>query len=151
MPKFRHLTSPDSKFTHITQNVDGHALTALDEIFLDAPENTPRPDVIEMHGHLYNVECTAHDCDWRQTNHDSPICPALAGTELDMGQGTPQHLVKRKDLPHCPECGQLARPGVVWFGERPYRIHEVLALAEEADLILIIGTSGTVSNRPYLL
>lgn len=48
--------------------------------------------------------------------------------------------------PYCDRCGNLLRPGVVWFGEAlPLR---ALAAAEEAaqacDLMLVVGTSGVV-------
>ena len=53
------------------------------------------------------------------------------------------------DLPHCPKCGHLLRPGVVWFGEAlPARtMNEIDAFIEKADkidLILVIGTSSKV-------
>ncbi|SJL06965.1 uncharacterized protein ARMOST_10307 [Armillaria ostoyae] len=103
--------------------------------------NVPYP--IEMHGRLFDVVCTAHDCDFRETNYDSPICPALKGTEL-IEAGGPEPVVRRSDLPRCPKCSQLCRPGVVWFGERPHRIHEIMQLADEADLCIIVGTSAVV-------
>ena len=48
--------------------------------------------------------------------------------------------------PRCAACGNLRRPGVVWFGEMlPV---DVLAAAEDAaqrcDLMLVVGTSGVV-------
>ncbi len=75
---------------------------------------------------------------------DSPICPALKGTELVIEAGGPEPVVRRSDLPRCPKCGQLCRPGIVWFGERPHRIHEIMQLADEADLCIIVGTSAVV-------
>lgn len=105
---------------------------------------TDVPYPIEMHGRLFDVVCTAHDCDFRETNYNSPICPALKGTELVFGAGGPEPMVRRSDLPRCPKCGQLCRPGVVWFGERPHRIYEIMRLADEADLCIIVGTSAVV-------
>ena len=53
------------------------------------------------------------------------------------------------DLPHCPKCGHLLRPGVVWFGEAlPVKtmdeIDAFIEQAEKIDLILVIGTSSKV-------
>jgi NAD-dependent deacetylase len=49
------------------------------------------------------------------------------------------------DRPACPECGEAAlRPDIVWFGEMPYRMDEIFAALEEADLFVSIGTSGAV-------
>ena len=45
----------------------------------------------------------------------------------------------------CPDCGGLARPGVVWFGESidPHALHACNA-AVECDVFLSIGTSSVV-------
>ncbi len=49
-------------------------------------------------------------------------------------------------LPHCPECGGLMRPDVVWFGEMlPARaVEAAFAAAGEAEACLVIGTTGAV-------
>jgi NAD-dependent deacetylase len=48
--------------------------------------------------------------------------------------------------PKCPSCGNLVRPGVVWFGEM--LSEGVMAAAEraafECDVMLVVGTSGAV-------
>lgn len=48
--------------------------------------------------------------------------------------------------PHCADCGNLVRPGVVWFGEALPAA--TLAAAEQAaaqcELMLVVGTSGAV-------
>lgn len=48
--------------------------------------------------------------------------------------------------PRCPGCGNLVRPGVVWFGEELPR--QTLAAAQQAaeqcDLMLVVGTAGAV-------
>jgi len=49
--------------------------------------------------------------------------------------------------PGCLECGNLVRPGVVWFGESlPLRaIDTAQRAAERCALMLVVGTSGAVS------
>lgn len=53
-------------------------------------------------------------------------------------------------LPWCPQCrDSLLRPGVVWFGEAlPQQVlndvDEFFSNPESIDLVLVIGTSGTV-------
>lgn len=51
-------------------------------------------------------------------------------------------------LPRCPHCGSLCRPNIVWFGEYVPRAPMVAAVTSSAscDLMLIVGTSGEVSN-----
>ncbi len=48
--------------------------------------------------------------------------------------------------PRCADCGNLLRPGVVWFGEM--LPEDAMASAEHAartcDLMLVVGTSGAV-------
>jgi NAD-dependent deacetylase len=48
--------------------------------------------------------------------------------------------------PRCGECGNLVRPGVVWFGEMlPLgAIEAAEAAARGCDLMLVVGTSGAV-------
>jgi NAD-dependent deacetylase len=36
------------------------------------------------------------------------------------------------------------RPDIVWFGEMPYRMNEIYAALNRADLFVSIGTSGAV-------
>jgi NAD-dependent deacetylase len=48
--------------------------------------------------------------------------------------------------PRCPDCGNLMRPAVVWFGEMlPVReLAAAEAAAAACDLMLVVGTSGVV-------
>lgn len=57
--------------------------------------------------------------------------------------------------PRCPECGDLVRPDVVWFGE--YLPADVMRQAYEASqrcaVMLVVGTSGVVqpaASLPYV-
>lgn len=108
-----------------TQNVDGLHDRALDEA---APAAGAPGDAIprRLHGDLFGVRCTA--CAWA-TRHEDPI--DTHGIE---------------SLPHCPECGALARPAVVWFGEAlDFRLlDEAMREAERATVCLSIGTSSVV-------
>lgn len=67
-----------------------------------------------------------------------------------------ENLPDRGDLPpHCPACGALLRPDVVWFGE-PLPIDTLensWHASENCDIFLSIGTSGLVhpsASFPYL-
>jgi NAD-dependent deacetylase len=48
--------------------------------------------------------------------------------------------------PRCPACGNLVRPGVVWFGEMlpPGAIEAAEAAARACEVMLVVGTSGAV-------
>ncbi len=48
--------------------------------------------------------------------------------------------------PHCPRCGNMLRPGVVWFGEPlPLAVFDAAQQAARAcGLMLVVGTAGAV-------
>jgi NAD-dependent deacetylase len=77
-------------------------------------------EVVEMHGSLRVAECI--HCGVRV-----PTADALASLPL----------------PSCPECGEVLKPGVVMFGELlpAAAIERAQALAREADLLLVVGST----------
>ncbi|HUU39944.1 MAG TPA: NAD-dependent deacylase [Desulfatiglandales bacterium] len=79
-------------------------------------------NLLEIHGNLWDVKCT--EC-------------GLIITDRSRNMGR---------LPKCAKCGGLLRPNVVWFGESldPDILGKALDAAGNCDLMLIIGTSGTV-------
>lgn len=86
----------------------------------DLHERAGAKRVLHMHGEHLNAWCTACDVRSRWTG------PLIDG-------------------PACPACGESAlRPDVVWFGEIPYRMDDIFAALQEADLFVSIGTSGAV-------
>ena len=107
----------------ITQNVD------------DLHREAGTKNLIELHGNIFRVRCTS--CTYRENLKES---------------GRLEEFLKEKDLPKCPECGSLLRPDVVWFGEPLPRkaLEEAFQLAERADLVLVIGTSGVVYPAAYI-
>ncbi|GGN57565.1 NAD-dependent protein deacylase [Novosphingobium indicum] len=112
-------------------NAAHHALARLDSEWSgnllivtqnvdDLHERAGAKRVLHMHGEHLNAWCTACDVRSRWTG------PLIDG-------------------PACPACGESAlRPDVVWFGEIPYRMEEIFAALQEADLFVSIGTSGAV-------
>jgi NAD-dependent deacetylase sirtuin 5 len=154
----RRAVAPDSTFTLITQNVDGLSKRALDATIDSLPPaeaeaaraqeaDANHPAMLEMHGRLFDVQCTR--CKHSELDFSSPVCTGLAGTEELMDAGVVEPDVTLADLPRCRKCGELARPGVVWFGERPKFLPKIDRLVEEADLCIVVGTSSTVRRFPY--
>ena len=107
----------------ITQNVD------------DLHREAGSRNVLELHGNIFRVRCTS--CSYRENLKES---------------GRLDEFLKERDLPKCPRCGSLLRPDVVWFGEPLPRksLEEAFRLAERADLVLVIGTSGVVYPAAYV-
>lgn len=79
-------------------------------------------NVIELHGNLWRVRCTG--------------CRNV----------TENRIMPLPVLPACPSCGSLLRPHVVWFGETLDRqvLNAAFQAIENCDLMMVIGTSGTV-------
>ncbi|KAL9113837.1 MAG: hypothetical protein Q9227_001971 [Pyrenula ochraceoflavens] len=75
---------------------------------------------------------------------------AVIRKDVDISDAqVPISQLKTEDLPHCPTCNDLLRPGVVWFGEAlPQDVLEdvgnFIDAPERIDLMLVIGTSSKV-------
>ena len=78
-------------------------------------------NVLHMHGELLKVRCEAcaqiHD--WTQNVTVETTCPS------------------------CDSTGQM-RPHVVWFGEMPFDMEEILEQLARCGMFISIGTSGSV-------
>ena len=89
--------------------------------------------VIRFHGSIWELRCWK-ECDagviaWRNTA--VPLDPLP---------------------PRCPYCNELARPGVVWFGESiPTDVLTKSLQATRCDVFLTIGTSAVVHPAASLL
>ncbi len=99
-----------ASFTLVTQNVDGLHRRAGSR------------DVLEFHGSIWTLRCTACGDEVVDTRVPLPIPP------------------------RCERCGGLQRPGVVWFGEGidPRVMDAAAAAASSCDLFLVVGTAGVV-------
>jgi NAD-dependent deacetylase len=100
--------------TIVTQNVDG-----LHEL-------AGSRDVVELHGNIRRVKCL---------DRHHPFTDEL-----------PDDGAEERDPPACPVCGSPLRPDVVWFGEMlpEAAVERAWRLAEACDVLLLVGTSGTV-------
>lgn len=113
--------------------------------------NHPDSNLEAVHGSLFDIRCSSSQCAYAsKDDFTDPVVPALAIPEDHDISSTdfPSRTIARSDLPHCPHCHSLLRPGVVWFGEPlPMRaidrIHKWLD-GGKVDLMLVIGTSATV-------
>ncbi|MCB0385275.1 MAG: NAD-dependent deacylase [Bdellovibrionales bacterium] len=106
-------------FTLVTQNVDG------------LHQRAGSTNVLELHGNINRSYCIS-------CHH------VVDQIELKLlGDGAHP---TREDLPKCPECQDLLRPDVVWFGEM--LPGDILRASDQAarrcDLFLTIGTMGVV-------
>ena len=119
------------RFTLITQNVDG--------LHLRAGNSNPR--TYQIHGNINYMRC-ASAC-----SHD--VFPIPTGVK-PKSKHEPITDGDREAL-RCPHCGSPARPHVLWFDEyydeAYYRYNSSINVAEKADVLLVVGTSGA-TNLP---
>ena len=86
----------------------------------DLHERAGSSRVLHLHGELMKAQSTA----------DPELVYPIEGWELNLGDT-------------CEKGSQL-RPFVVWFGEPVPAMTEAIALAEQAELLLVVGTSLNV-------
>lgn len=100
-------------------------LTLVSQNVDDLHQRAGNTDTIRLHGDI-----TADR--WLEPCTRRPACDPRAAPP-----GSP---------PRCPDCGNLLRPGVVWFGEMlpPAALQAAERAAEGCDVALIVGTSGAV-------
>lgn len=110
------LRDKGGRLTVTTQNID------------NLHERGGAEDVIHLHGSLFKYRCCMCARPWK-----APV-------------EYPGEDVKRLTPPNCPLCENLIRPDIVWFGEPlPQREWaEAERRMMEADLVVIVGTSGVV-------
>jgi len=102
----------------ITQNVD------------DLHERAGSADVTHLHGSLQQPRCFA--------------CAREPGRKLAVPIEPEEG--RALEPPRCHHCGGRLRPGVVWFGESlpQAALTRAFKAAQEAELLLVVGTSGVV-------
>lgn len=121
------LAELESRYTHftlVTQNVDGLHRRAGSR------------NVVEFHGDLFTDICINGCREAQATDRQ-----AAQATDTPEAQGN-----DADDVPRCSQCGDLLRPGVVWFGEAipEQALRDATAAASTCDVMLCIGTSAQV-------
>ncbi len=108
----------------ITQNVD------------DLHQRAGSSDIISLHGAIMRSRCF-DNCRGNPTLIDLSALPRAEA---------------HASPPHCPYCGAWVRPDVVWFGESlpEAALRRAMSLAEQADVMLVVGTSGVVQPAASL-
>ncbi len=98
----------------VTQNIDG----------LHQKAGSSADLVIEVHGTVHDVVCMA--CGWR-----GPMGPVL------------DRLREGEEDPPCEECGGILKSATISFGQAlvPHVIGRAMRAAEEADLLLAVGST----------
>lgn len=122
----------EERFLLVTQNVDGLHLRA----------GNTKERVYEIHGNIDFLRSAERE--------GGPVSRVPKEIDVDWVKDRrvqPEELERLR----CPKTGERGRPHVLWFDEcydeENFRFESSLAAAEEAALILIIGTSAA-TNLP---
>jgi len=89
--------------------------------------------VVRLHGSIWELRCWA-DCPESPSRWPEPAVPMSVLP------------------PRCPACGEIARPGVVWFGEAlEGAVLEAACAATDCEVFLAVGTSAVVQPAASLV
>lgn len=126
---------------NVKPNLGHYALVDVESYFPDFAIVTQNVDnlhqmagskrVLELHGNITRNKC------------------------IECSQPYANDHIDQNEIPHCPKCGGLIRPDVVWFGELlpEMVIREAQELSAAAEIFFSVGTSSTVepaASLPYL-
>jgi NAD-dependent deacetylase len=115
------LAQHAQEFLLVTQNVDD----------LHARAGSSKEKMVQIHGDIFVTRCSRCDFRRRDYEHDH------------------EHAHESEDInvPRCPRCEGLMRPGVVWFGEQLPRneLRRVENYLERGpcDFVIVAGTTAT--------
>jgi NAD-dependent deacetylase len=103
--------------TIVTQNVD------------DLHERAGSTNIIHLHGELTKARGSIGN--GNPLNGISPVYD-IGYNEINIGD-------------KCATTNSQLRPHIVWFGEYPFGVYKAIKAFEEADIVLVIGTSLQIS------
>ena len=111
------LAQRAQEFLLVTQNVDD----------LHTRAGLPKEKMVQIHGDIFVTRCS--QCDFGRSDYEQ--------------EQESRHI----DLPCCPRCDALMRPGVIWFGEQLpsnelQRVENYLARGP-SDGVIVVGTTAT--------
>jgi NAD-dependent deacetylase len=111
------LAQRADEFLLVTQNVDD----------LHERAGLAKAEMVQIHGDIFVTRCS--HCDFRRRDYQH------------------EHESEDIDVPRCPRCEGLMRPGVVWFGEQlPWdELRRVENYLEDGpcDFLIVAGTTAT--------
>jgi NAD-dependent deacetylase len=132
------LARRTDEFLLVTQNVDD----------LHARAGIPADKMVQIHGDIFVTRCSR--CDFSYAGRgSSPEPPDACVVQSTNGRLRSIAATFERDLnvPTCPECQALMRPGVVWFGEQLSqneleRVEDFLD-GGACDVVIVAGTTAT--------
>ena len=134
------LAQHADEFLLITQNVDD----------LHRRAGLANEEMVQIHGDIFVTRCSRCDFQFRRAGRGgSPEPPGARAVQPQSGRLKSIAPTSENDvnLPRCPRCDGLMRPGVVWFGEQLPRneLRRVENYLEDGpcDFVIVAGTTAT--------
>jgi NAD-dependent deacetylase len=126
------------EFLLVTQNVDD----------LHERAGLAKGEMVQIHGDIFITKCSR--CHFSYAGRGgSPKPPGAHAAEPENGRLRSIVATSERDgnLPRCPECDALMRPGVVWFGEplpagETERVENYLQ-RDSCGVVIVAGTTAT--------
>jgi NAD-dependent deacetylase len=132
------LAKHTDEFLLVTQNVDD----------LHARAGIPAEKMVQIHGDIFVTRCSRCELSYPGRG-GSPEPPGACTVQPRNGRlkSIAATFEKDAELPKCPECDALMRPGVVWFGEQLsqnelQRVENFLD-GGACDIVIVAGTTAT--------
>jgi len=133
------LAQHADEFLLITQNVDD----------LHRRAGLANEQMVQIHGDIFVTRCSRCDFQFRRAGRGgSPEPPGARAVQPQSGRLKSIAPTSENDvnLPRCPGCNALMRPGVVWFGEqldsRKVESVENFLRRGSCDLVFVVGTTA---------
>ena len=133
------LAQHADEFLLITQNVDD----------LHRRAGLANEQMVQIHGDIFVTRCSRCDFQFRRAGRGgSPEPPGARAVQPQSGRLKSIDPTSENDvnLPRCPGCDALMRPGVVWFGEqldsRKVESVENFLRRGSCDLVFVVGTTA---------
>jgi len=119
------------EFLLVTQNVDD----------LHARAGIPAEKTVQIHGDIFATRCSR--CDFLDADRGGSPEPPARGRLRSIAPTSKSDV----EVPRCPTCNALMRPGVVWFGEQlpgneVQRVENYLDNGA-CDVVIVAGTTAT--------
>jgi NAD-dependent deacetylase len=137
------LAQRADEFLLVTQNVDDlHTRSGLE-----------KAEMVQIHGDIFVTKCSR--CDFsnggRGGSPEPPVGGAIRVPDERLRSIAPT-LVQGEEVPECPRCDALMRPGVVWFGEPlPPRETERVENYLQRDPCGVVIVAGTTATFGYII
>jgi len=137
------LAQHADEFLLVTQNVDD----------LHERAGSAKAEMVQIHGDIFVTRCSRCDVSYAGRG-GSPEPPGAHADEPENERlrSIAPTLENNGNLPRCPQCGALMRPGVVWFGEPlPARETERVENYLRRDSCGVVIVAGTTATFGYII